>query len=187
MAITILTLKWYLDNPLKASPNIPVKLERINNRSSEALNYIVTYIIPFISFNSNIFNSEGDLNIPTIFAFLVLFLVIGNLYMHNNLYHINPVLSLFYDINVAKGTKGESLIIVSDKGKDVPLNSTVFMRKLSPGALMYVMKPQNVLSYRKLVIFLTSFLVLLALWNEEFNGYVLKIITFILSFIKNLI
>jgi hypothetical protein len=187
MTITILTLKWYLDKPLKTSPNYPINLERINNRSSEALNYIVTYIVPFISFNSNIFDGKGDLNIPTVFAFLLLFLVIGNLYMNNNLYYINPTLSLLYDINVAKDINGRSLIIVSEKGKDVPLNSTIFTNKLSPGAVMYVEKSKNTLSYKKLIMFLTSLLLLLALWNKEFNGYILKIIGFVNIFIKSLI
>jgi hypothetical protein len=183
MTVTFLTLKWYLDKPLKASPNLPINIEEVSNRSSEALNYIVTYIIPFISFNSNIFNSEGDLNIPTIFAFLVLFLVIGSLYMHNNLYHINPILSLFYEINVAKGANGKNLIIISDKGKDVTLNSTIFARNLSPGAVMLVENPINVLSYKKLVMFLASFLVFLALWNEEFKGYIFWIIDVIKKYI----
>lgn len=185
MTVTLLTLKMYLDKPLKASPNFPIKLDKVNSKGSEALNYIVTYIIPFISFNSNITNSDGDFNIPTIFAFLVLFLVIGYLYMHNNLYHINPVLSLFYDINIAQGENGENLIVVSEKRKDVPLNSTIYTRNLSPGAVMFVDDSKCELSYKKVVIFLGCFLVFLALWNEEMNGYLLKIIEFTNTIINN--
>ncbi len=187
MSITLLTLKLFLEKPLKASPNFPIKLVMINSKGSEALNYIVTYIIPFISFNSNITNSDGDFNIPTIFAFLVLFLVIGYLYMHNNLYHINPILSLFYDINIAQCENGENLIVVSEKGKDVPLNSTIYTRNLSPGAVMFVDDSKSRISYKKVVIFLGSFLVFLALWNEQMNDYLFKVIEFINTTIKNLI
>ncbi|QUF65357.1 hypothetical protein [Bacillus atrophaeus] len=185
MIVTLLTLKMYLDKPLKANPNFPIKLDKVNSKGSEALNYIVTYIIPFISFNSNITNSEGDFNIPTIFAFLVLFLVIGYLYMHNNLYHINPVLSLFYDINIAHGDNGKNLIVVSEKRKDVPLNTTIYTRVLSPGTVMFVDDSKSRLSYKKVVIFLRSFLVFLALWNEGMNGYLFKIIKFTNTIINN--
>ncbi|MBL3647443.1 hypothetical protein [Bacillus sp. RHFS10] len=185
VTVTLLTLKMYLDKPLKATPNFPIKLDKVNSKGSEALNYIVTYIIPFISFNSNITNSDGDFNIPTIFAFLVLFLVIGYLYMHNNLYHINPILSLFYDINIVKDENGENLIVVSEKGKDVPLNSTIYTRNLSPSAVMFVDDSKSRLSYKKVVIFLGSFWGFLALWNEKMNGYLLKIIEFINTIINN--
>ncbi|WLR41843.1 hypothetical protein LC087_13465 [Bacillus carboniphilus] len=185
ITVTILTLKMYLDKPLKATPNFPIKLDMVYSKGSEALNYIVTYIIPFISFNSNITNSDGDFNIPTIFAFLVLFLVIGYLYMHNNLYHINPVLSLFYDINIAHGENGENLIVVSEKRKDVPLKTTIYTRILSPGAVMFVDDSRSRLSFKKVVIFLGSFLVFLALWNKEMNGYLFKIIQFTNTFINN--
>lgn len=179
MLITLLTLKWYLDIPLKVDPNKRVIIKETNGKSSESLNYIVTYIIPFISFNSSIFSSEDGVVVPTLLAFIILFLVIGSLYMYNNLYYINPVLSLFYDIHTSKKENGESIILISEKEKPIPINKSIFTREVSPGVILYAENSNNRLSYTKIIFFVLFLLIFLIIWNEEFQQYVSTSMMFI--------
>lgn len=184
MILTLLTLKWYIDYPLKIQPNKRVVLSEISNKGSEALNYLVTYIIPFISFNSNIFEGKQGLNLPTLIAFIILFLVMGNLYMYNNLYHINPILTLFYDIHTANEKNGRGIIVISEKGNVIPLNTTIFMRSLSPGVVLHTEGKKNKLSYLKIVLFLLLLLLFLVIWNAEFQEYIIMSKDFILNLIR---
>ncbi len=180
MVITLTTLKLYLDHPLKVQPNQKIILNKISNKGSEALNYVVTYIIPFISFNSNIFGGKQGLNLPTLIAFIILFLVIGSLYMYNNLYHINPTLTLFYDIHTAKKENGKNTIIISTKGSVIPLYTTIFMRNVSPGVVLHTKDTKNKLSYTKIILFFLLLVIFLLIWNVKFQGF-LKFIVFFLQ------
>lgn len=179
MVITLLTLKWYLDEPLKVDPNNRVIIKETNGKSSEALNYIVTYIIPFISFNSSIFSGKDGVIVPTLLAFIILFMVIGSLYMYNNLYYINPVLSLFYDIHTSKKENGENIILISEKERPIPINKTIFTSEVSPGVALYVESSTNRLSYTKIFFFILFLLIFLMIWNEEFQQYASMSLKFI--------
>lgn len=67
-----------------------VKVEKIENRNSESLGYIATYIIPFISTNGE--------DIVEIITFLFLIIIIYGVYIRSNMVLINPVVNLRYSI-----------------------------------------------------------------------------------------
>jgi len=176
MMTTLLTLKLYLDHPLGAKPNKKVVVTSISNNGNEALNYIVTYIVPFISFNGDVFQSEQGLSMPILIAFIILFLVIGNLYMSNNLYYINPILTLFYDIHIATEVTGKDTIIISNKSSDIPLKTSIYMRSVSPKVLLYTKDTKNKLTYNKMILFLILLIVFLYLWNFQFQDCISELI-----------
>ncbi|PLS01933.1 hypothetical protein [Neobacillus cucumis] len=65
------------------------------NKNSDVLNYIVTYLIPFLSFNFDKLNQT--------IAFALLIFVLAIVYIHSNIFYINPILIMFgykiFDIN----------------------------------------------------------------------------------------
>mgnify|MGYP005829538777 FL=1 len=71
------------------------KTNAIVNKNSDVMNYIVTYLIPFLSFNFDKLNQT--------IAFGILLLVLAIVYIHSNIYYVNPILIIagykIYDIN----------------------------------------------------------------------------------------
>jgi hypothetical protein len=59
------------------------------------MNYIVTYLIPFLSFNFDKLNQT--------IAFAILIFVLAIVYIHSNIFYINPILIIsgykIYEIN----------------------------------------------------------------------------------------
>lgn len=89
-----------------------VTLKDVQNRNSESIGYIATYILPFI-FQS--FNTWYE-----IFAFIFLMAIIYRIYVNSNLLLINPILSFRYsifeiDYEEQSGKKRHGLIIIRDK------------------------------------------------------------------------
>lgn len=83
--ISVVLLLFYL----KQSASLAVDhviVEKISGRDSEAMSYIVTYLIPFLDIQLDEISSAVSL--------LLLFLVVGILYVHSNLIYINPTLNL---------------------------------------------------------------------------------------------
>lgn len=63
-----------------------VTVEKISGKDTEAMSYIVTYLIPFL-----------DIKIEEVsnwVSLLLLFLVVAVLYVHSNLIYINPTLNV---------------------------------------------------------------------------------------------
>lgn len=83
--IAVLFLHYLLT---KQSAISPKKLEiiEVKNRTSDTLNYILTFIIPFLSLNLT--------NYTDIFCILLLLVTISVVYINSNLLYINPVLNL---------------------------------------------------------------------------------------------
>ena len=74
---------------LKQSSTLAVDhivVEKISGKDSEAMSYFVTYLIPFLDIKLDEIASSVSL--------LLLFLVVGVLYVHSNLIYINPTLNL---------------------------------------------------------------------------------------------
>lgn len=69
-----------------------VKLLQYENKNSDILGYITTYIIPFMIDNS----TENVIN--NIICLLIFIVVVYNIYVHSNLLLINPILSFKYSI-----------------------------------------------------------------------------------------
>ena len=70
----------------KESIKIPRKME-ISPESDSLMNYIVTYFTPLLSFDMN--------NTTSIIMNLLLFLLIGLMYVGSNASYLNPVLGVF--------------------------------------------------------------------------------------------
>jgi hypothetical protein len=83
------------------------EIESISSKASDSLQYILTYIIPFLSFQPS-----TDL-VPLI----ILLVVIGVLYVSSNLLYVNPMLSLFgygvYDVTLKIHGERQSRIILT--------------------------------------------------------------------------
>lgn len=77
---------------LKANLNngILAKVTKINNRNSEAIGYIATYIVPFLASD---FSSLFECGI-----FIILMSLIYVIYTNSNMILINPVLSIWYSL-----------------------------------------------------------------------------------------
>lgn len=84
-AISILLLLFYLKQSSRLAVD-HVIVEKISGKDTEAMSYIVTYLIPFLDIKIDELSSSLSL--------LLLFLVVGVLYVHSNLIYINPTLNL---------------------------------------------------------------------------------------------
>lgn len=98
-ALGVVSLFLYLLLAKKLTP-ITVKLVTVQRRDGEAMSYIVTYLIPFLSIPSSDWQQSLSL--------IIFFIVLGVLYVNSNMIHINPMLNLFgyhlYEISVDDGS-----------------------------------------------------------------------------------
>lgn len=109
---------------------VTIKVDEIERKDAEAMAYIVTYIIPFLSIPFTGWQ-EG-------FALGIFFVVLGILYVNSNMIHINPMLNLagfhLYEIRLENGgshalitrrriIRGEGLSVVK-LGDDIFLEKT---------------------------------------------------------------
>lgn len=96
-----------------------IKVKSINNKNSLNTAYLVTYIIPFLNID---FTSITD----TI-SLILLFIVIGFLYIKSDMIYVNPMLNLFhYDLIEAKTIKDENILLIT-KDKEA-IEKTKFRR-----------------------------------------------------------
>lgn len=108
--------KWTFQNLEKVSPNGDnVTIVRIDNKNSESIGYIATYIVPFL-FQS--FDGWYEL-----FALFFLMVIIYRIYINSNLILINPVLSFKYSLfeieyRRQNGKIKNGLIIIKNKHVD---------------------------------------------------------------------
>lgn len=172
--IPLFVIKKYIDLPLKYESNRKIYIKKVTNKGSEALNNVVCYIIPFISFNSDVIKNEW-VDIPNLLAILVLFLVICNLYMSNNLYYINPIITLFYDIHSIQDDKDKTLFLITDKGLSIEKDKMILTRALSPNIFLYTDKRENMLKGKKILILFLFLLSFLFIWNNVFREFVLQV------------
>ena len=84
-AISVLLLLFYLKQSATLAVD-RVVVEKISGKDTEAMSYIVTYLIPFLDIKLDEVSSSVSL--------LLLFVVIAVLYVHSNLIYINPTLNL---------------------------------------------------------------------------------------------
>lgn len=72
-----------------------IKILNINNLNYEyVLTYFSAYIFPFITLNLN--------TISGLCQFLILWILIGYVYIKNNLFYINPIINIFFKYNIYK-------------------------------------------------------------------------------------
>jgi hypothetical protein len=84
--VGILGLLYYFRQAVTVAPQF-ITAQSVHPHGSEAMSYIVTYIIPFLEID--LVNTTQQL------SFLLLFVVIGLVYVNSNLIYINPILTLF--------------------------------------------------------------------------------------------
>jgi hypothetical protein len=86
-----------------------VQVERVQRIDAEATSYIVTYVIPFLALPSDSWQHGV--------ALMILYAVLGVLYVTANLIHINPMLNLFgyhlYEVTLSDG--GEYALITRQR------------------------------------------------------------------------
>jgi hypothetical protein len=105
--------KFLFKNLEKLSPNGEnVSICKIENKNSESIGYIATYIVPFL-FQS--FNGWYELT-----ALLFLLVIIYRIYINSNLILINPILSFKYSLfeieyRQQNGKIKNGLIITKDR------------------------------------------------------------------------
>jgi len=104
----------------------PDKITEFENINDIGLEYIITYIFPFLFINFS------DLSV--LLALLVIFWVIGYIYINSDLIYMNPMLNLF-GYNIYKGHTGlGDITIISKrdveeirKNKIVQLSNNVYL------------------------------------------------------------
>jgi hypothetical protein len=86
VAFASVALLLYFLSSARALGNDIVTVENISAKDTEAMSYIVTYLIPFL-----------DIKIDepaNLISLLLLFVVLGVIYVHSNLIYINPTLNV---------------------------------------------------------------------------------------------
>lgn len=97
---------------IKGAKSLPEKIEEMENINWEHLTFLVTYIIPLLSFDLD-FNLTKDRN--GLMFFLVL-IVIGMIYVKTNMFYNNPTLAILgYHIYKSKTTNQKNIIIISSE------------------------------------------------------------------------
>lgn len=79
----ILLLHMWKSSGIKS--NLNRQVEQVTSRTGESLNYIATYIIPFLNFETT----------KDLLPLLILMIVIGILYVSSDLFYTNPMLAMF--------------------------------------------------------------------------------------------
>ena len=105
----VLVSLLFRNTKMNADRNGTVKT--VESKSGDALNYIVTYVIPFLDLKP-----EEDL-VPL----LILMAVVGILYVNSNLLYTNPMLSFcgfrVYEVTLADPDQDQPLILMTRKGR----------------------------------------------------------------------
>ena len=103
-----------------------VKVKKINNRNSEAIGYIATYIVPF-------FASDFSAWFECV-VFAVIMILIYTIYTNSNMILINPLLSIWYSLleieytivgDSSEGTH-DALVITSTKDFKENINYQIY-------------------------------------------------------------
>jgi hypothetical protein len=109
-----------------------VVVDKISGKDTEAMSYIVTYLIPFL---------DIKIDEPSNFiALFLLFVVVGVLYVHSNLIYINPTLNILnYHLFEVEIQGGKTSALLSKRGF-VERGSTI--RVISLGDQIFLEAPR---------------------------------------------
>jgi hypothetical protein len=95
---------------VSGNKSLPEKVTYIENINWEHLTFLVTYVIPLLSFDLD-FNLDKDRN--SLMFFLVL-IIIGLIYVKTNMFYTNPTLAILgYHIYKISTTKRNNVIFIS--------------------------------------------------------------------------
>lgn len=109
---------------VSGNKSLPEKVTEIENINWEHLTFLVTYVIPLLSFDLD-FNLDEDRN--SLMFFLVL-IIIGLIYVKTNMFYTNPTLAILgYHIYKISTTKRNNVIFIS---RDVIIENDWIEHKL---------------------------------------------------------
>ncbi len=109
---------------VSGNKSLPEKVTEIENINWEHLTFLVTYVIPLLSFDLD-FNLDKDRN--SLMFFLVL-IIIGLIYVKTNMFYTNPTLAILgYHIYKISTTNRNNAIFIS---RDVILENDWIEHKL---------------------------------------------------------
>lgn len=114
IVISLVILAMYCENYARIRKDTKITVKDIRNNGVENLGYMSGYVIPFVSINTAII-VDGKFSIQNIATLIILFSVLGYLYIKSNLYYVNPVLNLFYDIDTITTKEVGDIILIRDK------------------------------------------------------------------------
>lgn len=83
---------------------------------AQITNYFAGYILPFITLDLT--------SITGLLVFIFLGSVIGYIYIHYELFYINPIISIFFDYNIY-----EANMIFKDGEKEIPIEGILLSQK----------------------------------------------------------
>jgi len=97
---------WLVLRHLRSVGPKPLTIQACKPQGTEAMTYVVTYVIPF---------AFGVLEGPeSALAFIVFFFFIGVLYVNSSLIHVNPMLNVFrYQIHQVEVQGGLTVTVIS--------------------------------------------------------------------------
>jgi hypothetical protein len=122
----LLGLKILLGNFKKKVDNgTIVKIKKIENKNSESIAYISTYIVPFIFQDTN--------NLFDIASIFIVLSIIFIIYIKSNMIVINPILNIthsLYQIEFNLGTFEKTGLLISNN-KDIETNMEIKINQIS--------------------------------------------------------
>ncbi|MDH5365698.1 MAG: hypothetical protein OEW67_01830 [Cyclobacteriaceae bacterium] len=119
---------------IKGAKSLPEQIIKVENINWEHLTFLVTYVIPLLSFDLD-FNLSEDRN--GLMFFLVL-IVIGMIYVKTNMFYNNPTLAILgYHIYKSQTTNKKNIVIIS---KDVLIEENWIQHKLISDNIYFAIK-----------------------------------------------
>lgn len=126
MLFGLIGLMFLLDNlKRKINNGFIVNVKKVENKNSESIAYISTYIVPFIFRNTNDF-----FDLASIFIVLAIIYII---YTKSNMIVINPILNIthsLYQIEFKTGTFDKNVLLIS-KNRDIEANVDIKINQIS--------------------------------------------------------
>ena len=165
IAISFIGLIGFCFTYERKGRNKEIIVKSFENKGIENLNYMPGYVIPFISLNMPIIVSD-KVDIANVMSIIILFFVLGYLYVKSNLYYVNPILNLFYDISSIESVEGNSIILIGDKNKNFKsydeFNTTHVIGNIYFGTMN-----RGKAVKRMIIVFILVMLILIIVINKE--------------------
>lgn len=107
-----------------AGQKIKVTIVNIKKNESDVSSYFITYLIPFLGANDSVFD---------LIIFACVFILIGFIYVENNMLHVNPTLFLLrYKVFNATLSTGEEVCLICKKSPiSIRRDPNIVVSKLS--------------------------------------------------------
>lgn len=98
---------------LSKSGSEAVKIKKISNSNDKVLDYILTYIVSFMTTD---FSKMSEGNSKILVTFILIQLLLGYLYCKNNMLYINPLLNIIgFNIYSVETDKNEVIVLTKNK------------------------------------------------------------------------